>query len=121
MHPPPPLLDGATVLLWAPLTETNPKTGAVRLFADGIEQSTFSALAVAEHPDSPNSGVYLFYCDDRWQVLNDSLYRDFNEARKEAELQFLHLENSWREPQPTSPDPAPGVAGNSPSPPRSTI
>ncbi len=95
MKKPPQELDGAKVLLWAILGEENEKTGAVRLYADGQEQTKFSGLALAQYEKNQNSGVYLFYCNQEWEVENDSLYGDLEEAKSEAERQFIGLADRW--------------------------
>lgn len=95
MNKPPRELDGAKVLLWAVLRKENTKTDAMRLYADGKEQTEFSGIALAQFQKNRDSGVYLFYCDQEWEVENDSLYRDLEEAKAEAERQFTGLSNRW--------------------------
>ena len=94
MNAPPQNLDGATLRFWSPLDHRHKKTNQVHLYANGIEQMKFSGVAIGFY-EKEESGVYLFYCDASWKVLNDSLYSSVVEAKKRAEEQFEGLVSSW--------------------------
>lgn len=87
----PDKIDGARVVRWIELDpRKHQKTDAIRLYADGSEQTEFSGLAIATYaePDSTRQDHYLFYCDSDWETLNDSLYGSLDEAIAEAQRQF---------------------------------
>ena len=86
MQTPPELLDGARVLQFASLSRAQP-TGKTRHVIDGIEVGNFAALAIARYDDDP-SGVYLFYCDRRWNVITDTWHRDVAAAVGQANFEF---------------------------------
>ncbi len=94
MNAPPRILDGATLRLWSPLDYRHKKTTQMRLYTNGVEQLKFSGVAVGYY-DKEESGVYLFYCDASWKVLNDSLYTTVAEAKMRAEEQFEGLGSTW--------------------------
>jgi len=97
MNKPPSELDGAKVLFWVVLGKENKKTHAIKLYADGVEQAQFYGLVLAQYEKESSSGVYLLYCGSDWEVENDSLYRDVQEAKSEAEGQFVGISGKWCE------------------------
>lgn len=81
----PRLLDGARVLETASLRGSTP-TGRTRHVVNGAEITDFATLAIAAYDRNP--GVYLFYCDDTWRVVTDTLHDSVEAARAQAELEF---------------------------------
>jgi hypothetical protein len=61
---PPSTLDGATVLFWTLLA---------------VSEDDVKALAIAKY--STSAEVYLFYCNEQWEVLNDSMWASIEDAR----------------------------------------
>jgi hypothetical protein len=92
MQHPPETLDGARVLQFASLSQSQP-TGRTRHVAGGVQVSRFAALAIARYDDEP-SGVYLFYCDGSWNVVTDTFHEDVAAAVGQANFEFglLHFE-----------------------------
>jgi hypothetical protein len=92
MENPPETLDGARVLQFASLARSQP-TGRTRHLVDGVDVSRFAALAIASYDDS-SDGVYLFYCDRRWNVITDTWHEDVAAAIGQANFEFglLHFE-----------------------------
>lgn len=70
MDRPPEFLDGVRVVQFASLEQAQP-TGKTRHVVNGLEVSGFAAVAVAQC-DEDASGVYLFYCDESWNVVTDT-------------------------------------------------
>jgi hypothetical protein len=86
-------IDGARVLKVADLAHATP-TGQTRHYRDGELQAGFAALALAAYEDE--SGVYLFYCDEKWNCLNDTQHEDLAAAQAQAQAEFEGV--TFREP-----------------------
>ena len=93
MNPPPSKIDGAWVLCWADVADIA-KTDACTFRADGHVQTRFAGLAIARY--KPDSGCYLFLCDENWETQNDSLHRDLSEAEAFAESLYPGISARWR-------------------------
>jgi hypothetical protein len=102
MKGPPATLDGAAVKMWSPLDSRHRRTGSVRHFADGREQADFAAVAVATYATGAPGSWYLFYCDTTWKVQNDTAYDSFEEAKADAEAQFLGIAATWEPHNPNA-------------------
>ena len=89
MEQPPEILDGARVLQFASLSHSQP-TGAAWHVVDGVVVSRFAGLAVARYDNNPS--VYLFYCDDDWNVVTDTQHEDVSSAIQQANFEFGLLE-----------------------------
>jgi hypothetical protein len=85
MEHPPEFLDGARVLQFASLSLWQP-TGGTRHVVDGVGVNRFAALAVARYDNDPS--VYLFYCDDDWNVVADTQHEDVPSAIQQANFEF---------------------------------
>jgi hypothetical protein len=86
METPPEALDGARVLQFASLARSQP-TGRTRHVVEGAQVSRFAAVAIARYEDRPN-GVYLFYCDQDWNVVTDTWHADVAHAIAQANFEF---------------------------------
>jgi hypothetical protein len=91
----PRTIDGARVLKIADLAATS-ATGRTRHYHDGEQQTHFSRLALAQY--NGDDGVYLFYCDEDWNCLNDTF--------RGAALSLVPRSTSVRRPR-TRASPAP--------------
>jgi hypothetical protein len=54
---------------------------------NGLVVSRFAALAIAKD-DEGTEGVYLFYCDDCWNVVTDTWHEDVAAAISQANFEF---------------------------------
>ena len=92
VQPPPPDLDGATVVYWAwrapePFFEM-PVTG-------GSPSIPIHGLAICRYADS--SQVYSFSCDASWEVMNDSPCGNSLDAALERRSAHYDIERvAWR-------------------------
>lgn len=84
--PPPPTLDGATVRYVADVAALHP-TGNTRHVVTGERVERFAALAICRY-DDPGEGVYLFYCDDAWNVVTDTLHESVAAAEEQARFEL---------------------------------
>ena len=82
-------IGGAKVLATAP-AEAGTNTGNTRHMVGGdLANGRIARLAVAEYDDQP--GVYLFYCDEEWTVITDTLHDDLASAVDQAHFEFDNL------------------------------
>jgi hypothetical protein len=85
MRTPPRFIGPAKVLKFADLTDSS-TTGATRHIVGGDEVTDFAALAIAQYPS--DSGFYLFYCDESWEVVTDTYHDSIRAAIEQAEFEF---------------------------------
>ena len=93
----PDTIDGAEVVCFVRLDPVRHRyTGSTVLREGGREQRWFHGLAVARYKN--DDGVYLFYCDRKWETDNDSLYSSIDDALEEATRQFEVAPSDWVQP-----------------------
>jgi hypothetical protein len=88
---PPATIDGARLLQVADVRAASP-TGRTKHIVQGAEFAGFAWLAVAQYENE--SGVYLFYCDDSWNVVTDTQHEDVQHAIEQARFEFGSIEFS---------------------------
>jgi hypothetical protein len=87
-------LDGAKVLAFAVVTpEVNATRRTVHRLGNDILKPA-ACLAIARYDD--DAGVYLFYCDEAWQVLTDTLHDSVDKAKAQAEYEYEGISALWR-------------------------
>ena len=99
MNKPPEYLDGAKVLFWTLLDDRNKRTGKLRLYANGTLQTEFHGLAIAAYEDKngiPKQETYLFFCDENWEVENDTYHDSVDAAKAQAEMTFTGIDEKWK-------------------------
>ena len=87
----PKRIDGANLQLLNVLTDEHNPTGFTTHYAEGFE--FLDRLAICKYEQDP--GYYLFYCDSKWEVLNDTYHDSKEIAIKQAELEFRGTEETW--------------------------
>jgi hypothetical protein len=92
LGPPPPLIDGATVLWWADTAGIG-RTDACTFRREDAEQRAFAGLAIAQY--ARDASCYLFLCDTQWETQNDTLHRDADEAKTFAERLYPGISVRW--------------------------
>jgi hypothetical protein len=91
---PPAQLDGADVLCYASLAGIE-DSGETFHLKEGQKLHRFEKLVIASYSDS--EGVYLFYCNDRWESQTDT-YHDFViDAKDQAEFEYPDVTLRWIE------------------------
>jgi hypothetical protein len=85
VNSPPGVIDGAIILLVADLENTASR-GESRHVVREVEVGDFAALAIARY--AGEAGVYLFYCDDEWRAITDTLHENVEGAVAQAEFEF---------------------------------
>ena len=95
MGPPPKTLDGADVLIWAPLNEGVIPTGYCTHSVAGADMGPADALAICVYSD-PAPEYYLFHCDRAWRVLTDTAHDTLELAQRQAETEYTGVSARWR-------------------------
>jgi hypothetical protein len=95
MRPPPKKLDGADVLLWAPLDESVTATGFCTHNVAGADVGPADALAICVDSE-PSREYYLFHCDRSWRVLTDTCHDTIELAQRQAEAEYTGVSALWR-------------------------
>ena len=92
MRPAPSELDGAKVIATAVVDEAVRPTGATTHHGpDGVIPPA-NALAIV----AGEAGIYLFYCDDQWQVLADTWHSSVWNAKAQAEFEYEGISKVWK-------------------------
>lgn len=55
---------------------------------------TASALAICQYADQ--NDYYLFYCDEDWQVLNDTWCQTIDDALNQAEFEYTGVKETFQ-------------------------
>jgi hypothetical protein len=86
----PATIDGTTVVQVADLASARPtrRTRHIR-FGEELSAGAFRYLVVAQYEGE--SDVYLFYLDEQWRVLSDTLHADVERAIQQAEYEFENV------------------------------
>lgn len=95
MVPPPKKLDGADVLVWAPLDNGVPPTGYCTHTLAGAEVGPAASLAICAYFDRTRV-YYLFHCDRAWRVLADTCHDTLELAQRQAEAEYTGVSARWR-------------------------
>ena len=86
-------IDGAKVILFTKLTSKHRQTGFTTHFVNMEQKQNPHGLAICRYDGDP--GYYLFYCDNDWEVLNDTYHESEEEAIEQAELEFVGTKETW--------------------------
>ena len=90
---PPREIDGARVLETAQIEGRVTSTGNTSHIVNGEVMRAPSFLAIAQY--TGKSGVYLFYCDRSWAVLNDTFHDSVANAKEQAEFEYAGSNALW--------------------------
>ena len=91
---PPSEIDGATVLFFTAIDDRHRPTGKCRHFVSGQLQGPAAGLAICRYDEQ--GGAYLFYCDEDWQTITDTFYDSVEEAKRQAELEYDGVAQTWQ-------------------------
>ncbi len=81
-------LDGAEVFMFAPVGAAQRPTGATVHSVTGFA-SVVRGLALARYEAG---AVYLFYCDEEWNVVSDTWHANVEDAIDQARFEFEGIE-----------------------------
>ena len=91
---PPKLLDGANVVMYTPIDERHRATRTCRQFVDGELLGPSTGLAICQY--TGEQSLYLFSCDEQWNVLTDTLHNTLAEAQAQAEFEYEGVSETWQ-------------------------
>jgi len=87
-------IGGAKILEYLTLTSEEKNTGYTKHIIEGQEQTKFDGLVICQYENE--EGVYLFYCNEKWDELTDTWHEDIESAKQQASIEFEGLENKWK-------------------------
>jgi hypothetical protein len=95
MEEPPIMLDGARVIEFAVLDSTVPPAGHVSMVVEGVslDLTNVSGLVIAENP--VEGGVFLLYCNHRWETVAAGHHNELEAARASAEHACSAVAGHW--------------------------
>jgi hypothetical protein len=95
MEPPPRVLGGANVLVWAALDQSVEATRYRTDAAGGAGDGPVVALAIGVR--SGRTREYcVFHCDRAWRVLADTRHETLELAQRQAEAEYTGIAGLWR-------------------------
>jgi hypothetical protein len=94
MKTPPDKIDGATTLFYVIISSRHLATGNTKHWIENSLLGQPYSLAICKYEKSPE--YYLFYCDEAWETLTDTSHSSINEAKDQAEYEFVGISNDWK-------------------------
>ena len=96
MRPAPRVIGGATVVCYTPIDGRHRPTGGCRHVVAGAPVGPLAGLAICRYADG--DGFYLFGCDVAWRVMTDTWHPSVEEARAQAEFEYVGIMATWQQP-----------------------
>ena len=94
VNPAPSEVGGARVILWSAIDSRHRPTGACRHIVGGEVPAPFRGLAICQYEGEDT--YFLFYCDEKWEAVNDGWHESVDEAKSQAEFEFEGVSKTWR-------------------------
>ena len=94
METPPVVLDGARVMAFALLAPPVLARGATLPQVNGVDVGPFAAVAICKYDGDVN--IYLFYCDETWNVVTDTCHESVELAKRQAAFEFGGIDSHWQ-------------------------
>jgi hypothetical protein len=101
---PPPVLDMARLIAYAPISDSVKWTGRQCLFVDGELLGPVPNLAICKNLSGPLTDYLLFHCDSDWGVLGVSGAPDLEQVRAIAERAYTGISEYWIEAETSEED-----------------
>ena len=92
MSEPQASIDGARILAFAVINDSVKSTDRTVHKVGNEVLGPFSGLVIAQYDGDDQ--FYLFYCDQDWRVVSDTLHPSEESARKQADFEYRGLD--WR-------------------------
>lgn len=88
-------IDGAKVIIITSNSVSNQYgiVGTINDINEIIDELTITAIAICQYEGSKE--FYLFSCDAEWEVIGDTVYNTFKEAKESAMKDYNVKENDW--------------------------
>ncbi len=87
-------IDGATVIMHTAIDERHRPTGNCRHFVGGALLGPAPGLAICRYDGE--HGFYLFYCDENWETVTDTLHDTVEAAQAHAEFEYEGVSATWK-------------------------
>lgn len=94
MKPAPERIGGARVLRWTSIDDRHKPTGNCRHTVAGKVRGPAAGLAICRHDGE--QAVYLFGCDEDWNVVTDTWHETLQDALKQAEFEYEGVTMTWK-------------------------
>jgi hypothetical protein len=95
---PPIVMHGCRVEQYAIRDRSMPFRGYGRLFVDGKEVGLVTRLAVGRSLAKRITGLLLFHCDARWNVVASiGPFQSLRETKQEAERFYAGITSAWKQ------------------------
>lgn len=90
---PPPILDGARLLVYAVIDDSVIYNSRSTLYVDGKLLGAVPRLAIGQPSDTEQ--VLLFFCDEKWNSLGMVECTSLADAQKRAESEYHGISKNW--------------------------
>ena len=94
MKSPPIKIDGANVILFTTIDERQKHTSRTRHFVESKLIGDFPKLAICQYEGQEL--CYLFYCNESWESITDTLHDNLKEAKEQAEFEYEGVSETWQ-------------------------
>jgi hypothetical protein len=92
---PPPVLDMARVIAYAFVDDSVQWTGRQTLFVDGKELGPVPRLALCQNVGGNLRDIFVFHCNEEWDVVGVSGGETMEEAKTSAERAYRGITQKW--------------------------
>ena len=89
-------IGGAKVVLYTPIDDRHQLTGNCRQVVCGETMGAAAGLAICQYPGENN--YYLFGCDENWNTITDTWHETLEDAKAQAEFEYMGATATWLEP-----------------------
>ena len=90
---PPFLLDSARVIMYAETGGSASYTGRITVHAGGRWLEPVPRLAICE--DLVDGNIFIFHCDDSWNVLAAAGAKSVEDAQRTSESAYSGITSKW--------------------------
>jgi hypothetical protein len=88
-------IGGAKVVLYTAIDDRHQHTGNCRQIVDGQLVGAAAGLAICRYDGENN--YYHFGCDENWGTLTDTWHETLEDAKAQAEFEYVGVNGTWRE------------------------
>jgi hypothetical protein len=92
MTRPPSRIGDERVVAYAILEGATASGATVHMAADGVAPTAHSLVVCRSGNEG---GWYLYYCDEKWNILADTWHMSEADAKSQAEFEFTGVSALW--------------------------
>jgi hypothetical protein len=93
MNTVPDTIGGAKVIWYSPIDQRHQYTGNTQHIVNGKIADNIYGLAICQY--ELEEGYYLFGCDQNWQSVTDTFHDTMEDAKDQAEFEYVIIHRSW--------------------------